>query len=231
MTWRRALHARASFARAFLAEWTKLRTVRATAWLPPAAVVATVALGAAASASCGHDCDPVRLGLSGVYLGQLAVVALAVLAATGECHATTLMAIPVRWVAFTAKALAVTAAILPAAVVAVAGSLASARLLAPSFALDGRALRMGGGAVGYLVLVALLALGVAATLRRTAAALSAVLALLYLAPVVTQFVTDERWRAWIERAAPGNGWALVCWTAAALAGGMLTFTRRDAAGR
>ncbi|MGN9909050.1 ABC transporter permease [Phytohabitans sp. LJ34] len=216
-------------ARACHAEWTKLRTLPATAWLPLVTVVATAGLGTAVRASCETDCDAARLGLTGVYLGQLAVVALAVLAAAGECRATTLTAIPARAVAFTAKALAVTAAVLPAALVAVAAS----TVAGPD--LDGRTLRAGLGTVAYLVLIALLALGVAATLQRTAAALSTVLGLLYLAPIATQFVTDERWRTWIERAAPGNPRAglaaLAGWTAAALAAGALTFVRRDAAPR
>jgi len=231
-------------ARALHAEWTKLRTVPATACLPPATVVATAALGTAVSTSCGGDCDAARLSLSGVYLGQLAVVALAVLAAAGEYRhglaATTLMAVPARLVAFTAKALAVTAAVLPAAALAVAASLAASRAPLP----PGPSLRAGGGTVVYLVLVALLALGVAATIRRTAPALSTVLGLLYMAPIAAQFVTDDRWRTLIERATPApaalaiqdttdpaHPWSglavLAAWTAAALTAGATAFIRRD----
>jgi ABC-2 type transport system permease protein len=75
------------------AEWTKLRTVPASAWLVVGAVVFTVALSAVATASVSAShcpsptkCseDTTKLSLTGVKLGQVAVVVLAVLAMTNE---------------------------------------------------------------------------------------------------------------------------------------------------
>jgi ABC-2 type transport system permease protein len=247
------------------AEWTKLRTARATAWLPVAAVVLTVGLGAAVSATaapgttaCAGGCDPARLSLSGVYLGQAAVVALAVLAVTGEYRsgliATTLTALPRRLTVFTAKAVAVTAAVLAVGGLGVAGSLAASRILLSGSGLtvslaDGAVLRAAVGTVCYLVLVGLLSLGLATALRSSAAALTVVLGLLYLAPIAARLVADERWHARIERYSPMNAglavqatrdlgglpvgpWAglavLAGWAAAALALGAAAFLVRDA---
>jgi len=206
------------------AEWTKLRTTPSTAWLPLAAVVMTVGLSTAITAeaapgtiSCA-DCDPARLSLSGIYLGQMAIVVLAVLAATGEYSSgliiTTLTATPRRLVVFAAKAAAVTTVVLPAGLVSVTASLAVGRILLPANGFTaangypalslthGPVLRAAVGTVLYLDLVALLSLGIAIMLRHTAAALTTVLGLLYLVPILAQMVTNDRWHTWIERYAP-----------------------------
>src|SRR5262249_31191529 len=72
-------------------EWTKLRTVPSTAWSLLALVAVTVTVGALVlwsldTTHCGTRCDQdlPRLSLAGVYLGQLAVVVVAVLAVTAE---------------------------------------------------------------------------------------------------------------------------------------------------
>ncbi|GAA4343394.1 hypothetical protein GCM10023178_56540 [Actinomadura luteofluorescens] len=67
---------------------------------------------------------------------------------------------------------------------------------------DGPTARAAAGTVLYLVLVALLALGVGTVLREPAAAISASLALLWIVPVVTRLVGDEAWRERLEKAAP-----------------------------
>jgi ABC-2 type transport system permease protein len=86
-------------ARAFGAEWTKLRSVPSTFWLLMAAVGATIAFGllvcsAVDTAGSPPGCVPGRRGcgdedvvlnsLSGAYLGQIPLVALGVLSATSE---------------------------------------------------------------------------------------------------------------------------------------------------
>jgi ABC-2 type transport system permease protein len=79
--------------RAIRAEWTKLWTVPSTPWLLAAAVALTVAGSAGAVASVDtsqcptpSECfeDTTKLSLSGIWLGQAAVVVLAVQAMSSE---------------------------------------------------------------------------------------------------------------------------------------------------
>ena len=252
------------------AEWTKLRTVAGPAWLLLATIALTVALGgltvgATTYATAGAGVDLTRLGLTGVQLGQAVVAVLAVLVVAGEYGTgmirTTLSAVPHRWTLLGAKAAVVTAAVLAAGTVAVLGSLLVARIVLPgngytaahgvpppSLA-DGPTLRAAAGSVLYLALVALLALGVAAMLRDAAAAVGAVLALLYLLPVLLTVVSDPDWERRIRQLGPmaaglavqvtrdvdglpigpwkGLG-VLACWAAGALLLGGLLLHRRDA---
>ncbi|GLZ05241.1 ABC transporter [Actinomadura sp. NBRC 104412] len=215
-------------ARAVLMEWTKLRTVRSTGWLVLAAVVCTAGAGALVSWSadvrnCPADepgCvqDVVRLSLAGVYLGQVAVVVLGVLAMSGEYGAglvrTTLATCPRRRHVFAAKAAVVSALVLGAGLLGVLGSLLAARALLPGHGFvpsagypplspaDEPTLRAYLGTVLYLWLVALLGLGVAAAVRHTPGALTAVLALLFTPATVVTLMNDPRWREWSEKLAP-----------------------------
>ena len=207
----------------------------------------TVALSAAISAaaapgstSCARGCDATALALSGVYLGQSAVVVLAVLAITGEYHtgliAVTLAAVPRRLTVFAAKATVVTATVLLAGSPAVAGSLLAGRILLPGNGFtaalsvaDGPTLRTAAGTVLSLALVALLSFGLAAAVRHTATALTVVFGLLYLASILANLVTVEPWHTRIERLAPmtaGPG-VLAAYAGAALVLGAVVFTIRD----
>ncbi|HEV2893768.1 MAG TPA: ABC transporter permease, partial [Actinomycetota bacterium] len=102
--------------RALASEWTKLRTVSSTAWLVAAAVGCTVLLSSAMAASVDtSQCpspascqeDTTRLALTGVWVGQVAVVVLAVLAVTSEYDTgmiqVTLAATPRRGTVLLAK--------------------------------------------------------------------------------------------------------------------------------
>ncbi|GAA4735831.1 ABC transporter permease [Phytohabitans rumicis] len=190
------------------AEWTKLRTAPATARLPLAIAALTIGLTLAVTAlaepgttACAGGCDTTALVLSGVHLGHAPAVALAVLVIAGEYDsgliATTLTATPRRLTVLVAKAAAVAAAVLPGALVGVAGA-----LLAGHSHGYGVPLRAAATAVPHLVLAALLSLGAATALRHTAPALTTVLGLLYLPPILAQFVADAAWRARIDAYAP-----------------------------
>lgn len=209
------------------AEWTKLRTVPSTAWLLLAAVAFTVALGAATTASVdtsscpsptGCHEDITRLSLTGVRLGQVAVVVLAVLAITGEYGTgtiqTTLAATPRRATVLLTKATVVTATVLAAGTLGVLGSLLAGRAILPGNGFttaagypplslaDGPTLRAAGGTVLYLGLVGLLSLGVGTVVRDTAGAITTVLGLLYSFPVLAAFVADPQWHARLQKLAP-----------------------------
>lgn len=208
------------------AEWTKLRTLRSTGWALLALVVCTVAVSAFAAQVGPADCAPrpctldtARIALTGVYLGQIAVVALAVLAITAEYDTQTmrltLQAIPRRWTVFAAKAAVVAAAATTASALAVTACLLAGRIILPANGFtadngypsllplsDGPTRRALLGTIAYLGLVALLSLGVGAVMRHTAAATTTVLSLLYVVPVAARFVTEPEWQLWLARTAP-----------------------------
>jgi ABC-2 type transport system permease protein len=213
--------------RAVRAEWTKLRTVPSLPWLLAATVGMMVAGSAGAIASVDtsqcptpSECfeDTTKLSLSGVGLGQAAVVALGVLAMSSEYGTgtigSTLAATPSRRLVLLAKAAAVTIVALVAGVLGVLGSLAAGRAILPGNGFtsangyeplslaDGPTLRAAAGTVLYLALVALLSLGVAAIVRDTAAAITGMLALLYAFPIVAALVTDPRWQHRLARFGP-----------------------------
>ncbi|HZB48754.1 MAG TPA: hypothetical protein VE547_06625 [Mycobacteriales bacterium] len=232
------------------AEWTKLRTVPGPAWSLAALVAATVGLGAlvAGTTDCGRDgCDPVATRLAGVYLGQLAALAIGVVAVSGEYDTmlvrTTLAAEPRRGRVFAAKAVVATTVVLGAALLAVVGSLLATGGVA------GSALRPATGTALYLGLVALLGLGLGAVVRHTAAALTTAAAVLYLPLLVTLLVpmsapAQQRVQRWapmtaglavqstVDRAVPIGPWTglgvLAGYAAAGSALGYAALRFRDA---
>ncbi|MDL4817726.1 ABC transporter permease [Actinomadura opuntiae] len=211
------------FARALHAEWTKFRTEAGPVWLLFAAIVSTVAISAGVDGSshCAPpDCAPdaTRLSLTGVMLGQAAVAILAVLAIGNEYGTgmirTTFTAIPRRATVLAAKAAVLTGTVLAAGAAAVLASLGAGRLVLPGRGFtgahghppislaDGPTLRAAAGSVLYLVLIALLALGVATAVRDSAAAVGTVLGLLYLFPIVIHVIGDPDWQRRLEKIAP-----------------------------
>ncbi|MFB4278745.1 MULTISPECIES: ABC transporter permease [unclassified Nonomuraea] len=252
------------------AEWTKLRTVAAPGLLLLGAVVLTVAGSAVAaavmtcpSAGCGQDAA--RIGLFGVQLGQGLVALLAVVAVCGEYGTgmirTSLTAMPRRIAGLAARAGLLAGLTAAAGTVAVLGSVLAGRLLLPGNGftpehghpplslLDGPTLRAAAGSVLYLVLVALISLGVATAVRDSAVATGAVLGLLYLFPLVVLMVRNQDLQLWLWRLSPMNAglavqattslpsmligpWAglgvVAAWAAAALVGGGLLLRSRDA---
>jgi ABC-2 type transport system permease protein len=235
-----------------------MRTTPGPAWLLLASATVTVALGAAVStiATCprtGCGIDTSRLALSGVYLGQAPVAVLAVLAVSGEystalIHAT-LTAIPNRPIVPAAKALVLTLAVAATGSLALLASLLVAGIVLPRHGFtrehgyprlslaDGNVLRASAGSVAYLVLIAILSLGVAAVVRDSAAAIGTVLGLLYLPPILTRTVADPHLHRLLEQTAPMNAglaigpWVglgvLAAWSAGTLLAGTLLLRFRD----
>ena len=252
------------------AEWTKLRTLAGPAWLLTATVTLTVAVSAAATAAVrcpsGTACpvDTTKLSLTGIEFGQAVVAILAVLSISGEYSTgmirTTLTAMPRRSAVLGAKALILASLVLAAGAIAVGGSLLAGRVLLPGHGFTpargfpalslahGPTLRAAAGSVLYLVLIALLSLGVATAVRDSAAAIGIVLGLLYLFPIIAA-VVDPTWYRHLEQIGPMTAglaiqattglsglpispWAglgvLAAWAAAALLAGGLLLRLRDA---
>jgi ABC-2 type transport system permease protein len=149
---------------------------------------------------------------------------------------------------------------LVAGILAVTGSLLAGRLMLPRAGLnpahgyalvsmsEGATRRAAAGSVIYLILIALLALGVATAIRDTAISIGAVLGILFLPTLLVQAVTDPL-RRHLEQLAPMTAgiaiqtttnlralpiapWAglgvLAAWTGASLLVGGTLLQRRDA---
>ncbi|WP_030441378.1 ABC transporter permease [Actinoplanes subtropicus] len=217
---------------ALIAEWTKQRTTPGAGWLLLITVASTVGLGAAVCAVATDQYDTVRLALSGVYLGQAPVAVLGVLAASGEYSSglirVTVAAMPGRSVVLAAKAVVIAVEVAVVASLALLVSVLVASQVGLSVAGE-PVLRAGAGSAVYLVLVALLSLGVAVVVRDSAAAIGAVLGLLYLPPILTAMVTDPGLHRLLERAAPISGGlgVLTAWSGGFLVFGVLLFRSRD----
>jgi ABC-2 type transport system permease protein len=196
--------------RAVRAEWTKLRTVAGPAGLAGAAIAGMVALGALITTTIDvEDCaspdvcleDTTLHSLTGVHIGQLLVAVLAVLAVSNEYASgmvrTTLSAMPGRLRVFTAKTVVVTGLVLGLGAVAALGSLLAGRIIlpgngfAPPSLADEPTLRAVAGTVLYLVLIAMLGLGIALLVRDTAVSLTVVASLLYLLPILARFAPPD----------------------------------------
>jgi ABC-2 type transport system permease protein len=251
------------------AEWTKLWTVRSTAWLLATAVVLTVGASTLTveivkcPASCGADTT--KASLTGVMLGQAIVAVLAVLVMTGEYSTgmirATIAAMPRRLVMLAAKAITVSVLVLAAGVVSVLGSLLAGwkflphngfthpANLVPLSVYYGPTLRAAVGSVLYLVLIGLFSLGVATVVRDSGVAITVVLGLVYVVPIVGGLIFNPHWERRFERYAPTNAglaiqatrglarlpigpWeglaVLAAWAAAAMVAGGLMLRFRDA---
>jgi len=208
---------------AIRAEWAKTWSDPVTPWLLAGLVVLSAAVSAAtiAAARCPADVaggcaqDPARISLTGVYVGQ-AVAALAGVLAIGTEYGTgmirvTLTAIPRRDRLLVTKALVLAGPVLAAAAVALGAAMLAGVFVLPDhgftaasgFDLASASMwRAWGCAAVYLALVALLALGVTAVVRDSAAAIGIVLGILYLFPVVAKAVGDQAVARHLEQIGP-----------------------------
>ncbi|MEO5873428.1 MAG: ABC transporter permease subunit, partial [Streptosporangiaceae bacterium] len=201
--------------------------------------------------------DTVKQTLSGILIGMIAVVALAVLFMTSEFRRNTiwltLAASPRRGRVLAAKAVVIGAAGFAAGLLGALGALAltgpmrrSAGL--PSVALtDGRVIQAILGSGALLAVIAVFALSLATIFRRSAPAI-AVTVLLLLLPQILATGLPLAAAKWLTRLTPAAGFAaqdtverydtaigpwqglgvLCVYTALALAGAVTLLRRRDA---
>ncbi len=236
-------------------EWTKLRTVRATGWSLLTLFLSTVALSALAAAQTGPaDCAPrpctldtTKIALTGVYIGQIAVVAFSVLAITSEYDTmtirATLAAMPRRTLILAAKAIVVTTTVLVTAASTVLGCLTLVRVILVRKGFnelngyqrmlmisDGQTRRAFLGTIFYLCAVSVLSLGMAVVIRHTAGAITTMVALLYVPVIVVRFVTDPDWQHRIATYSPmtASRAMLAVYAAVAMLVGAAVLDRRDA---
>ena len=193
------------------AEWTKLRSVRSTMWTLLATVGLAVGFGALIGASQMSSWDnldpaerlrfdPTSFSLSGLFLAQLAVGVLGVLIvtseyATGQIRAT-FGATPQRLTVLAAKATTFVGVVLATGLLASFSAFFVGQAIFASKGLDASitdpgVLRAVFGGGLYLTGIGLLGVGVGSLLRRTAGATSALVALLFIVPIVTGFLPSS----------------------------------------
>jgi ABC-2 type transport system permease protein len=195
---------RASFADVVRSEWTKLWSVQSTYWTLFVAALLGIGLGALFAAlranhyasATPHDratWDPTSISTSGLGLAQLAIGVLGVLVITSEYSSgtirTSLAATPRRSRFLAAKASVFTAvALLAGEIMAFASFLIGQTLIsghAPSASFSqSSVLRAVIGSGLYLALLGLLGVALGALLRSGAAAISVLVAIVFVLPVV-----------------------------------------------
>lgn len=185
-------------------EWTKLRTVRSTVWTLGVMVVAVVGIGALATwVTADHwatrgfvdrvDFDPTARSLAGLFLGQITIGVLGVLAmsaeyGTGTIRAT-LAAVPNRPLVLACKAavFAVVSLVVSEIVVFVAFLLGQELLkgTTPYATLgDPGVLRAVAGSGLVLALIGLFALAIASVIRHTAGSIAAYVGVVLVLPLI-----------------------------------------------
>jgi len=210
---------RQGFPDAVRAEWIKFWSVRSTTWstvmlfvLGAGLTVLVCATSAEWLASGKADESPGSFVTWGMMFAQITAVVLGALIATSEYGTgmirATLAATPRRGTVLAAKALVLSSTLFVAGTVtAFAGYLGGNWFLddhGVGVALtDDGVLRSMVGSGLYLAVLGLFALGVGVLVRHTAAALSIVLALVFVVGTMV-FLLPGAWGEWIGKLMPGN---------------------------
>ena len=192
-------------------EWTKIRSVRSTYWTLLAAAATTIGLSAIVCAvfvaQYAHltpqdkaDFDPASFSLIGGILAQLAIAVLGVLVITGEYGSgmirTTFAAVPQRLAVLAAKATVFTAVILTVTTSAcfaaffIGQGILSTKGIGIGIG-DPGALRTVVGTGLYLAVLGLLALGLGTLIRKTAGAITAMVGMIFVLPVLSQLLPSS----------------------------------------
>ncbi len=249
-------------------EWLKLRSVRSTWWTLLAFAAGMIGLAvlvlshqhwASMPPAQRAAFDPTNDGFTGLVIGQLATGVLGVLIMTSEFSSgmvrATFAAAPRRALVLAAKAAVLAAVALAAgeilAFAAFAAGEIALRAPAPHASLGQpgvlRAVLLGGA---YPALIGLIGLGLGALIRHTAAAISAVVGVLFVVPLILlplgtsiqnsvgrflpmlvaeNSITAVKLQPQAVALAPWAGFALLCaYAAVALAAGGWALARRDA---
>jgi len=257
---------RAGFADALRSEFTKIRSTRSTYWTLFALIVVCIGIGALASAgTASHpdgisaaEFDATQQSLAGLYVGQLVIAALGALTITSEYSTgmirTSLTVQPRRGVVFAAKAVVFALVTLIVGLITSFGSFFVGQAILSSAHLSAslgqpNVLRAVIGGALFLTACGMLAYGLGAILRHTAAAISAAIGLLFVLTVLVQFLPQswqdnvDKWmpalagsQIWTTKATSGphmfsawGGFAVLAgWAVVAIVAGLFLFRTRDA---
>ena len=263
----------AGFGHLLVSEWTKIRSVRSTVWTLIAFVVVTIGftvlltslISASWNSGPGHlsrdatiVADPVNFIMgAGINLGQLTICVLGVLVITTEYSTgvirSSLLAVPKRFPMLTAKVsvFAVLILIISEIVVFASFFIGSAIIHghAPVSLSDPGVTRAVVGAGLYLGVLGLFALGIGGMIRHTAGAISTVIGVVLVLPILSGLLPGnwgEHVNAYLPEQAgsliathantnaahlltPWQGFGVFCiWTVIMLAGAFYLLRRRDA---
>jgi len=208
-------------------EWTKIRSLRSTFWTLVVAAGLTIGLGSlfafgitSGGVQFPADFNAAGFSFEGMLLAQLAIGVLGVLIITTEYSSemirTTFTAVPRRGLV-----LAVKAAVFGAVTFVVSAAttfvtfFASQAILSRGAVKHGvslsspHALRIVIGAALYLTVCALLGVALGALLRSTAAAITALTGLLFILPIMMNFLPVSWHRDAIARWLPVNAGAQI----------------------
>ena len=257
---------RAGFVDALRSEFTKIRSTRSTYWTLLALIVVCIGIGALACAgTASHPqgisaagFDATQQSLAGLYVGQLVIAALGALTITSEYSTgmirTSLAVQPRRGVVFAAKGVVFAVVTLITGLVTSFGSFFVGQAILSGAHLSAtlgqpNVLRAVIGGALFLTACGMLAYGLGAVLRHTAAAISAAIGLLFVVTVLVQFLPHswqdsvDKWmpalagsQIWTTKVTGGahqfpawGGFAvLVGWAAVAIVVGLFLFRTRDA---
>jgi len=257
---------RAGFVDALRSEFTKIRSTRSTYWTLLALIVVCIGIGALACAgTASHPqgisaagFDATQQSLAGLYVGQLVIAALGALTITSEYSTgmirTSLAVQPRRGVVFAAKGVVFAVVTLITGLVTSFGSFFVGQAILSSAHLSAtlgqpNVLRAVIGGALFLTACGMLAYGLGAVLRHTAAAISAAIGLLFVVTVLVQFLPHswqdsvDKWmpalagsQVWATKVTGGahqfpawGGFAVLAgWAAAAIIVGLVLFRTRDA---
>ena len=250
-------------------EWTKIRSLRSTFWTFAVTAVLTVGLGSLfalgrTSARSGRDAITANFNaagfpFNGLFLSQLAIGVLGVLIITTEYSSgmirTTFTAVPQRALVLAVKAVIFGSVTLVVSVVTTFLTFfASQAILNRGTVKYGvtlsspQALRIVIGAALYMTVCALLGVALGALLRSTAAAITGLAGLLFILPIMMNFLPVSWHRDAIAQWLPSNAgmqivekvtqplqfspWAGLAvfagWVAVAFVAGLVLLHRRDA---
>jgi len=210
---------RAGLPGALRSEFTKLRSVRSTYWTLLALVVVSIGIGAAISAgsanqphSPGDGFDATQVSLIAFFeLGQLVIAVLGALTITSEYSTgmirTSLTAMPRRGTVYAAKAAVFGAVALVVSLVtsflaffvgqAILHGTVHATLSQPDV------LRAIVGSALFVTVVGLIAFGVGAIIRHSAGAITTVIGMMFIIPIIVQ-VLPQTWRYDLIRFLPDS---------------------------
>jgi ABC-type transport system involved in multi-copper enzyme maturation permease subunit len=246
-------------------EWTKIRSLRSTFWTFAVTAVLTIGLGSLFALGRTSGREPMRpdfnaagFPFNGIFLAQLAIGVLGVLIITSEYSSgmirTTFTAVPQRGLVLAVKAVvfgSVTFVISLATtfVTFFAGqAILSRGTVKYGVSLSSpHALRIVIGAALYLTVCALLGVALGALLRSTAAAITALTGVLFILPILVNFLPGSWHRDAINQWLPSTAgtqiiekvtqplqfspWAGLAvfagWVAVAVVAGLVLLRRRD----
>lgn len=262
---------RLSLARVIRSEWIKLRTLRGNWTLLASFIAVFIGFGALAAAfstgsvsapqgGAAHmvSSDPLATVQTGAQFGVLFLGVMGCLAGAREYGSrmitATVAAVPRRWQVVVAKALVLTAVVVPAALVAsfaafgVGMSILSANDAATVSLADGDVLGSVVGMAGYLTAIALLGLSLGVLLRSVASSISVLIAAVLIVPGIAGALLPDSWDTGLQylpsqaaasftAVGPSGGGptlgvtagvvVLVGWVVLALTGAIVSITKRD----